>query len=304
MSQIICPISGEILSQSNLLLGFNLEQSHPIFQAHKKILLSPDIIWKFQAAKSLREKNLYYLAVLNTTALIEFRVAANPMPYIVDSTFLDICHLASWIDYAKHQIRDQVSFPQYVVDKDNKELKNISIWINAIRDIQSLFLNKSKYEDLKRELTNSAQRIEKEFRNAGLIGRAFTPTLARLALDLAGVKAEYLDSWKTLLNTPLEEAWMLGDKDKEELDYIQEILQAELPVNHDQSLAVLRQIQLLINKSTEGLTTYTFVEADEFKTKSDEELMSDLIAKEERDEFPLLSFVSKAEAKKLNLVSA
>jgi hypothetical protein len=266
MSQIICPISGEILLKSDLLLGMNFRCIHPFLQAKKEIILSPDIIFRFQFAKSEREKRLYYLAILNTSELVDFRCPAQPNAWIMEATFFELATLVQWIDYAKYQQasrgdKGKIKFPRYAIDRENRELKNIGIWLGEIRDIRNLFIKKSEDEDLKKELIAKAADIEREWKRASVFGQAFTPLLAKWALEMAGVEEGMYDIWKEMLLTPLEDAWTLNKKDLEELlDHFQ----AELPINNDSVNIVLKQIKLLMGKNSEGYEeSWVFVEPDE-----------------------------------------
>jgi hypothetical protein len=262
MSQIICPITGEILLRSDLLLGMNFRMIHPFLQAKKEIILSPEIIYRFTASKNIRERKIYYLATLNMSDLVEFRSPANPDAWIMECTFIDLATLVPWIDYAKGMMAgrgERIRFPHYVVDKENADLKNISIWISALYDLRNLFLEKSKQEDLKKELTAKAADIEREWKRASAYGVAFTPVLAKWALDFANVEEGMYDIWKKMLCTPLEDAWTLNVKDLEEM---LTHFQIELPINNDQVIAVIKQIKLLIAKKMEGYADWEFVAED------------------------------------------
>lgn len=258
MSQITCTISGEILYKSDLLLGFNLADIHPIFKAQKSLILNANIVHSFGHAASNREKKLWYLAVLNTLDLVEFQVPAMPEPWTMEYTFRDLCTLATWVDYARHgkiaEIHgfvEKIVFPRYLVKQDNQRLENISSWISALYDIRKIFLARDLENDVKKHLNQTAQKIEIEFRAAGLINQAFTAPLAKWALDISDCPEDKYAKWKDILQTPLGEAWCL---DTREVKEIREYLQLELPVTNDQAIAVLHQIKLLYEATTKGLT--------------------------------------------------
>lgn len=247
MAKITCPISGEVLQKSELLLGFDLSDVHPIFKAKKSLILTIDIMDKFQRAVSWREKKLYYLAVLNTTELVEFKVPANPEPYTMEYTMMNLITLATWIDFARHGIKEKIIFPKYIVREDNADLHNIASFISVLFDLRKMFLAKDRDSDLKRTLNDESQKIEIEFRKAGIIGQAFTRPLAKWALELTDTTEGVFKPWLDILQTPLKDAWCLDRKDILE---IQEHLQAELPVNNDQAIAVLYQVKELLKAAS------------------------------------------------------
>lgn len=271
MSQIICPISGEILLRTDLLLGLTLAEVHPIFRQKKELILTSDTIFKFQFSKSYREKKLYFLSVLNTTDLIDFHHPANPSPWIMEATFIELAKLAQWVDFARHQVRG-LQLPRYAVREDNREMKNISIFVSELQEIYKLFLVKSKNEDLKKILNAKAADIEREYKRASVTGVAFTPSLARWALELAGVEEGMYERWRNLLLTPLADSWTLN---KQELEEMLEHFQAELPINNDQVIAVLGQIKKLLGKNKEGFIEFGFVSDEEGgEDESSEDVMA------------------------------
>ncbi len=242
MSNEICRISGEVLIKSPLLLGFDLASLHPIFKAKKSIILNPNMIFRFQDAKSWREKRLYFLAVINSTDLINWNHFGEPESHTIEFCFHQAVSLASWIDYARHKIADKVAFPRYVVDKENQQMRNIPIWLNTIQDIRNIFLKDYNDELLKKDLNDRAQAIEKEFRKATITGFAFTAPLAKWALETAGCPDGLFEKYYEALKTSIEDAWIL---DRHLIEEIREFLEEELPVHNPQCLAVRTQARFL-----------------------------------------------------------
>ena len=105
-----CPITGEILLRSDLLLGMNFRMIHPFLKKQKEIhVISERLSYRFTASKNIRERKIYYLATLNMSDLVEFRSPANQMPGIMECTFIDLATLVPWIDYAKGMMAGEVS---------------------------------------------------------------------------------------------------------------------------------------------------------------------------------------------------
>ena len=253
MSQIICRISGEILYKSDLLLGFDLQNVHPVFQAKKSIILTPQWIFRFTDARSLAEKKLYYLAVLNSMDLITWKHPAYPDLQTIEFGMMQAMSMACWIDYAKYGIRDRIQFPEYVVDRENYQLLELPVWLDRLGEIRAYYLARDREDNRKREINEQSQKIENEFRAAGFIGQAFTLPLARWALEVADCPEEKYRRWLDILQTPLNEAWTFSsDAEKNELKEIHEFLQDKLPVTNDQCLAVLVQMRKLREASKWG----------------------------------------------------
>lgn len=255
MSTITCKISGETLVRSDLLLGFDLLAVHPIFRAKKELILHPDTVHKFRRAAIWPEKKLYFLAVLNTLELIEFKVPANPSPYTMETNFLQAVHLAGWIDYARHEVKKDVAFPRYTVsiENDTQTMQNIQVWLEELQEIRNYFLKQQQDLDARKRFNDKAAQIEKEFRIAHIFGQAFTPDLAKWALEVSDCPPGLYHKYKEALTTPLEEAWCL---DQDFMEEIYEFLSEELPATHDQCIAVKTQARKLWEASKQGYRTF------------------------------------------------
>jgi len=253
MSQITCHISGEILYKSDILLGFDLDDIHPCFKAKKSLILKPEWIFRFTAAKSQREKKLYYLAVLNSMDLITWKHPADPSLQIIEFTMMDAMRIACWIDYAKYGITPRRPFPQLIVSEVNYKLEDISVYLDRLLEIRKQVMATQSDEVRRREINEESQKIENEFRAAGLLGQAFTLPLARWALDVSDCPDEKYRRWLDILQTPLNEAWTFATKsDESEMHEVYEWLQENLPVTNDQCLAVRVQMRKLIEASQWG----------------------------------------------------
>ena len=260
MSKEICSISGEELIVSPLLLGMDFRSVHPIFKAKKSLILSRNTVFNYHKAHSWREKKLWFLAVLNCTDLVTWKVPAIPEPHTIEFAFETAFEIAGWVDYARHAIQGKLEFPQYIcsIESGTQALENIPIFLSEIQKIKELFLKSWRDDDLKRELNENAQRVENEFRKGNLFGLAFTRELAKFALDAARCPKELYDQYLTILTTPLEDAWMIGRdrRDGKHLtEEIYELFEEELPVHHQSFLSVRLQAKKLMETALEAYQT-------------------------------------------------
>ena len=180
----ICQKSGIPIWKSDLLLGMDLADEHPIFRAKRQLILTPNMIHRFSKSENEMEKRLIFLATINCTHLVEWHVPACPTLHTLESAFYKAISLCEWVAFAEYKLAKIVSFPQYVIRSDNADLKNIGEWLNAIDEIRSRVLRKELERDKNAALLQQESEIKRELGEANFFGKAFTPKLAKWALEL------------------------------------------------------------------------------------------------------------------------
>jgi hypothetical protein len=271
----ICRISGLPIWKSNLLMGMDLADEHPIFKMKNSLILTKDMIHRFSSAENVDEKRLIYLATINATHLITFEHVAIPSLKTMEATFYRASPLAQWVNFAEYKFAKIVSFPQYVVRKDNADLSNIKSWLESLEDIKNKVSRKELDRDKNAALLQKEMEIKKELGDANFFGKAFTPKLARWALELCDVtsKSEDYAKWMKHLCVPLNEAWMYKLEDFYEL---QEVLQNGLPnlEMNPQAISVMHQMKSLITECRRGFTEFSIFD-DKPVGETDFEIIED-----------------------------
>lgn len=274
--KVICEKSGLPIWKSPLLIGMTLADEHPIFRAKKSLILTKDMVFRFTASENVDEKKLIYLAVLNSTYLVEFHHYAAPSLGTMESTFHKLMFLAQWVHFAEYKLAKIVSFPQYIIRKDNADLKNIRSWLDAIDDIREKVNRKELERDKNAALLQREMEIKRELGEANFYGKAFTPKLAKWALELCDITVRHADyaKWMKILCTPLSEAWIYK---MEDLHDIQEILQLGLPnlEMNPQAISVMHQMGELIKECRKGFTEFSIFDKDDPNEVKDFEIIED-----------------------------
>lgn len=260
--RVICSYSGVELWKTGSLLGFDLEDIHPIFRAKRKLILRPEWVHRFMKSENSEEKKLIFLAVLNATELLTFEVPAMPSPHIVEKYFHPAMHTACWLSYAEYTYKQIVGFPSFAVRKDTFDLATIGNWLKAIEDIKDGVIKKDIDRDRAAFLAAKEQEIRKEIGDATLLNRAFTPALARWSLDFAELKRvdERYNRYLKVLCTPLADSWVY---EIDELRDIEELLELNLPAEHPQVISVMAQIRLLIKECKRGFQDFKVFDSEE-----------------------------------------
>lgn len=259
----ICKISGLPLYKSPYLIGFDLADIHPIFRAKRKLILTPQMVHNFMRAQAAEEKKLIFLAVMNATELVEWRAVANPSQATCEKYFFKLMHTAGWLAHAEYTYRHIVGFPQFVCDETTSDLLSVGNWITALEDLKDQIIRKDIDRDRAASLSQKEAEIRREIAEATLLHRAFTPTLARWALDFASLPRddERYNRYIKIMCSPLSEAWLY---EIDELRDIEELLSCELPAEHPQVISVMFQVRELIKECRKGFREFAvFNEQDE-----------------------------------------
>jgi hypothetical protein len=272
----ICRISGLPIWKSPLLIGMDLADEHPIFRAKKSIILSKDMIHRFASAENPDEKRLIYLATLHCTYLVEFQYPACPSLATMESTFYKLIFIAQWVHFAEYKLARIVSFPQYIVRKDNQKLENIRSWLDAIDDLRQKVIRKELDRDKNAMLLARDVEIKRELGDAVLFNKAFTPKLAKWALELCDITVRHPDfnKWMKIMCIPLNEAFIYNMEDLLEL---QELLQLNMPNVEDnpQAISVMHQMSQLIKENRKGFTEFSMFDDNKAEVKDFEFIEED-----------------------------
>jgi hypothetical protein len=275
----ICRISNIPLWKSDLLLGLDLADEHPLFKAKRSIIFDKKMIHRFALSENVLEKRLIYLATLHATYLVEFNAPAEPSLHLMESTYFQLQRLAEWVCFAEFKLAKVVSFPQYVIRKDNADLGNIRSWLDSLEDIRSKVFRKEIERDKNAELLQKHDEIKREIIEANFFGKAFTPKLAKWALEVCDIGARHpnYSKWMKILCTPLSEAFIY---DVEDIIELKDMLQEGLPnLEHNpQAISVMFQMKHLLAEHKKG-----FTEFDIFSNKIDTEVAGFEIVEEDSE---------------------
>lgn len=209
------------------------EYYHPLFSIPKKKLLSLSTQWA--AGKlSPTENYLFYLSLLDSTSLIEWRVSAkysSKTPQIIANNMEQLIHIIGKIDLIHHP---SFSLPRFAITSDTADLSNSYHWINAwienYNDWIDGYKHSSAEERTKLEIRENA--LQKLIKTPGSEStEALANVLANWA-ELAGDFPSYStphhisrkpiplsDYWKLIIRACVneEKIWQFPRGDIEEL---------------------------------------------------------------------------------------
>lgn len=135
MAKAICRYSGIEYRIEYFPFTFSRGQcTHPVFTLSSKELLGMSGQWANRKLTPVDTK-LYFLSLLHSTNLVEFRSYAKPSIAICELHMESLIHEVSWIDSITEATRARL--PRFVINADTSNLATIEGWLDAWKQARS-----------------------------------------------------------------------------------------------------------------------------------------------------------------------
>ena len=161
MATVLCAISGVEYKVDHIPVYLTSRESHhPIFDIPTKRLLDLTPRW-VQGELSSTENYLLYLALFNSTDLMDFRVPAIQTADTASIIAQNMAPLARIVEMiyssGSTKITEILHLPSFVISPDTKDLSSspdwITIWNNCYKDYQEHYATATALEKLERQET-------------------------------------------------------------------------------------------------------------------------------------------------------
>lgn len=161
MATVLCAISGVEYKVEHIPVYLTSRESHhPIFDIPTKRLLDLTPRW-IEGELSSTENYLLYLALFNSTGLMDFRV---PAIRCADTAAIIACNMAPLASIVERiynsgstKVSEILHLPSFVITPDTKDLSSspdwITIWNNCYKDYQDHYATSTALEKLERQET-------------------------------------------------------------------------------------------------------------------------------------------------------
>lgn len=165
MSTILCGISGiEFKAQYMQLSLTSREASHPIFSVPGTRLLTLSERWLEQELSDT-ENYLLYLALFNSTGLMDFRVPASvcaDTPSIIAHHMEPLINMVDIIlSHGEERSQQLFHLPTFVITPDTKCLEDSGEWIKIWRQCYADYVNKYRTSTALEKLTRKETILER-----------------------------------------------------------------------------------------------------------------------------------------------
>lgn len=185
MATILCSKSGIEFKCDHFPIHLTQHESHhPIFDVKLPRL------WKYfpkWQAHELTETDsfLLFVAYLNATEMVEFRVACKRRPntaQIIQANMEGLFHTIGRIITIKHP---KFTVPRLVISSDTADLSNVRYWIQTWDQAYADFCDGLKNQELKSRLLRKEQGLERLIKNPSLNPKKYAHLLASWAAESA-----------------------------------------------------------------------------------------------------------------------
>ena len=310
--RILCAISG-LDFQTEHFPGFlaQRETVHPIFHMPQKKLLC--YTGKFYTNELTdTDKYLLFLAVLNSSELIEFRTSVQRTPFtpgIIARNFDPLVHIICKLNGV---MNPAVVFPRFIIGQETKTLSNIHFWIDNWKESYKEFLAGDRKHTEGRKLIARELALERLIKNPHRAISDYANQIADWAItagDITGKFRQSIPDPFTLKQTSIAEYWRsiiircakldrIYAIPKADIDEIIEFYESELDtIGSIYSYQLLKLLRIAENKHRDYLglgdlsiatTNYQILSENDDVMASNLKLMIDLAPVEEpkKEDYP------------------
>lgn len=186
---------------------------HPAFHMNRAQLYHLYSDWQEGLIEHPNDRRLLFLAILNSTGLIEWQATANPSDAVVNAQMPNLYYTCKWVTAVT---LPAMKLPRFAVTKDTRSLENIGEWLKVWEQIRTDF------EAGYRTMSQIEKQKEREVMLERLIkGTADTAKYAGLlsqwAFDAGNVPEGIRSYWRQMLCTKGLGILSLNKTDMEEL---------------------------------------------------------------------------------------
>lgn len=203
MATIQCIYSGIEFKTEHFPM--NLKSNHPIFELPQKKLLG--FLPKFLASELTQvDSYLLFLALLNSTSKVEFRVPAfrtSQTSAIIYNNMESLTQIIGAINIIQHP---GFQVPQFVISQDTKDLANVSNWIANWESCIQDFKDGYRTYNETRALINREAALEKLIKNPSKSIDSYAHILADWA-EVAGSFPTFATTLDSGESVPCNRYW-------------------------------------------------------------------------------------------------
>lgn len=298
--RVLCAISG-LDFEAEHFPGFlaNRECVHPIFHMPQKKLLAYTGQF-YTASLTPTDKYLLFLAVLNSSDLVDFRCSVVRTPFTPSIIAQNFERLVRIVCKMNAVLNPNVTFPRYILGFETRNLSNVHFWIDNWYESYKEYTsgNLRAYESKK--LGERERALERLIKNPHKAIADYATQIADWAIDAGDVNNAFrqqipnpftskpssvAEFWRTLIirAAKQEKLYSIDVKDLEEIiEYYETKLDVLGSIYSHQLLKLLRTAEekrrnfLGMGDLTVASASYEILSADDSVEASNMRLMIDL----------------------------
>ena len=242
MAKFYCALSGIECEVSYIPMSLSSrEYAHPIFFLEQKKLLG--LFSRFESGNlGDVESYLLYLALFNSTDMVEFNVPAQftkDTPAIIASNLEPLCDIVYKINAIKVP---SFQIPKFRINPDTKDLKNSHVWITLWQKCFQDFLEGNKHRLMLEDLMSIEQRIHRLILNPNTHPAKYASVLAIWAAKAASFPHYITDYWQEIIRKCVNEK-AIFDVPKVDIEELLEYLETNLELGTVYSTSLFKLLR-------------------------------------------------------------
>jgi hypothetical protein len=205
--KILCGLSGIEFQCDHFPAYLHARESHhPIFNIPQRKLLS--FLPKWASGELTTTDNyLLFLAILNSSDLVEFRTPAVKTPFTDSIVAQNMESLVRTIIKLNTVTNPAVVFPRYVITPETKTLSNVKYWIENWKEAHKEFLDGYRSAHTSEKLVRREAALERMIKNPHKPIASYASQIADWAAIAGSFPNGNIPSPFTQLQIPLSQYW-------------------------------------------------------------------------------------------------
>lgn len=248
---------------------------HPLFYARHELLKQQfEQLWA-RGKLNENDSRVLFLAFLRETQLIEWRATATPAPSTVARYMEQVVKFADWIvNHENSIIRDEsrsrfaLKLPQFVINHEGRELKEIDVWISTWWSAKEDWYSDQAMAEWKRVLRDKEEKLTKSILSVYKDVHSYASPLAEWALEATHVPPTdpFYETWKAIFRLTEKSVDLFNGKYRTcDIEDLVEHMAGNLPHGTVVAAKVLSHLRKLLAYHKAGLNYFLgFAEEDEF----------------------------------------
>lgn len=199
MAKILCAYSSiEFNCEHFPVYLHHRESYHPIFNISQRKLLPYLSKWSGNELTPI-DSYLLFLALLNSTELIEFRIPVRRTLQTDSIVAQNMESLAKTVSRLNAVHNPAVQFPKFVISADTFQLQNVHHWIEIWNDCYQDFLSGARKDYENRKLAQREMALERLIKNPHKPINLYSIQLSEWAAIAGQFPAPVSEYWKTII---------------------------------------------------------------------------------------------------------
>ena len=246
--------------------GFNSMKvygEHPIFHADYSTLLRIAESYRKHELDE-RERRLLFVALLDSTRLIEFRVPAIPSDPLILRYMEYLLRTVTW----QQETRERIPLNKICIDRGTRELDNIGVWLDNWNNSRREFITSGNSLMLREAISRAEDRLRRMMSRKDET-EDYAKQLANWFMTAGQVPEGLKEYWTSLFMLRSFAVYSASAKDLEELR--QHIID-HVPMNSTYAMACYRHIDGLRVAAEKGIlgaltgnSNYSIVDGDDIE---------------------------------------